>query len=217
MKALENRDIHPQCLLVVGYEQADAQILFGSHTHFGLVADPDFNHIHRETDAFAAAIINHNRLGFLHSTQTRYLVRLSRSMPLISYVDGSLYFDARNCAYVPDGILYQSRRDMLVDVCVFGRGGYWLLPGKITFADLLMGSTAAALRESLDEREERLLRQLVAGSGNTEIARSEDMSLGVVKTRLLGIYQKLGVETRTQAAIIGFYLGYDGDHHPLGW
>ncbi|MFC4235843.1 LuxR C-terminal-related transcriptional regulator [Thalassospira xianhensis] len=212
MKALEDRDVYGQGLLVVGYEQADAQDLFGSYAHFDLVADPDFNHINRETDAFAAAIINHKRLGLLHNTQIRYLVRLSRSMPLISFVEDGLYFDARNCAYVPDGLLYRCRRDLLADVCGFGRGGYWILPGKIRCADLLLGNNRAALRESLDGREQRLLRQLVAGYGNTEIARSENISIGIVKTRLLEIYQKLGVETRTQAAIIGFYLGYDGNN-----
>lgn len=209
MKALENRDVQEECLLVLGYEQADAQDLFGSYAHFALVADPCFNHINRETDAFAAAIINHKRLGFLHNTQTRYLVRLSRSMPLISFVEDSFYFDARKCAYVPDGVLYRYRRDLLADVCKFGREGYWVLPGKISCSDLLLGNNWSALRESLDGQEQRLLCQIVAGYGNAEIARSENISIGMVKARLLEIYQKLGVETRTQAAIIGFYLGHD--------
>lgn len=60
---------------------------------------------------------------------------------------------------------------------------------------------------SLDPREERLLAMVAAGMSNQEIARRLYVSVKTVKNMLTGLYRKLGVDNRTQAAALGVELG----------
>ncbi|KQB84703.1 response regulator [Corynebacterium oculi] len=53
--------------------------------------------------------------------------------------------------------------------------------------------------EALSARETEILRALATGATNQQLARSLFISLGTVKTHLLHIYQKLGVDNRTAA------------------
>ena len=57
------------------------------------------------------------------------------------------------------------------------------------------------LRKDLSSRELEVLRLIVAGRSNKEIAR--DLAIGEesVKSYLKAVFQKLGVADRTQAAI----------------
>lgn len=54
-------------------------------------------------------------------------------------------------------------------------------------------------QEALSARETEILRALATGATNQQLARSLFISLGTVKTHLLHIYQKLGVDNRTAA------------------
>ncbi|WP_026165982.1 response regulator [Corynebacterium mastitidis] len=54
-------------------------------------------------------------------------------------------------------------------------------------------------QESLSARETEILRALETGATNRQLADSLFISLGTVKTHLLHIYQKLGVDNRTAA------------------
>ena len=53
--------------------------------------------------------------------------------------------------------------------------------------------------ESLTGREEEVLRLVVEGLGNKAIARRLSIAVGTVKSHLKGVFDKLGVESRTQA------------------
>ncbi len=61
-------------------------------------------------------------------------------------------------------------------------------------------TAAADLIEPLSDRELEVLRCIVAGDANQEIAVTLVVSLNTVKTHLKNIYAKLGVNNRTQAA-----------------
>lgn len=54
-------------------------------------------------------------------------------------------------------------------------------------------------RQALSAREIEILRALESGAGNRDLARQLFISEATVKTHLVHIYQKLGVENRTAA------------------
>jgi LuxR family maltose regulon positive regulatory protein len=56
------------------------------------------------------------------------------------------------------------------------------------------------LIEPLTEREQDVLRLMAAGLSNPEVGRELYLSLNTIKTHVRGIYGKLGVNNRTQAA-----------------
>ena len=61
------------------------------------------------------------------------------------------------------------------------------------------GSTARALVEPLTERERDILRLLVTGASNQEIAKKLWVATGTVKWYVHQILGKLGVRNRTEA------------------
>ena len=52
----------------------------------------------------------------------------------------------------------------------------------------------------LSEREHQVLQQIAAGASNKEIARALNLSLHTVKRHVANIFNKLGVDSRIQAA-----------------
>lgn len=65
----------------------------------------------------------------------------------------------------------------------------------------------------LTERESELLALLPTGMSNPELAQQLYVSENTVKTQLRGLYAKLGVHNRTQAATVASG-GILGDHEP---
>lgn len=54
-------------------------------------------------------------------------------------------------------------------------------------------------QQALSAREIEILRALATGVSNKELASQLFISVATVKTHLIHIYQKLGVDTRTAA------------------
>lgn len=54
----------------------------------------------------------------------------------------------------------------------------------------------------LSDREHQVLRLIAAGDSNKEIARALNLSLHTVKRHVANIFNKLGVESRVQAAAL---------------
>jgi LuxR family transcriptional regulator, maltose regulon positive regulatory protein len=71
----------------------------------------------------------------------------------------------------------------------------------IARASDLSTSPAVSLIEPLTEREREVLRLLVEGASNREIAHRLVLSVNTVKKHVLNLYGKLGVQSRTQAII----------------
>lgn len=63
------------------------------------------------------------------------------------------------------------------------------------------------LIEPLSERERQVLRQLAAGKSNKEIGQALALAEGTVKNHLSNIFGKLGVQDRTQAALLAREMG----------
>jgi DNA-binding NarL/FixJ family response regulator len=61
--------------------------------------------------------------------------------------------------------------------------------------------------DSLSARELEVLQELAAGYSNKEIARHMSIGESTVKTHVTNILEKLGVQSRTQAALIAAQRG----------
>ena len=88
-----------------------------------------------------------------------------------------------------------------------GRVARRLDPG-IT-ADVQTRSGSAAI-EPLSDREHTVLRLLVAGASNKEIARELDLSVNTVKSHVRNVYTKLGVRNRGRLVALTHELGLLG-------
>jgi LuxR family maltose regulon positive regulatory protein len=62
------------------------------------------------------------------------------------------------------------------------------------------------LAEPLSIQEQRVLRLLVAGHSNPEIARELVVSVNTVKAQLQSIYRKLNVNNRVEASVMAQQL-----------
>jgi len=68
-------------------------------------------------------------------------------------------------------------------------------------ARLIQEMRAPSNHARLTDREHEVLRQLAIGLTNKEIARTLDVALTTVKSHVRSILDKLGVDSRTQAAL----------------
>lgn len=66
---------------------------------------------------------------------------------------------------------------------------------------------ASVMEHGLSDRELEVLRQLVRGKSNKEIARSLEITEGTVKNHMTNILGKLEVQDRTQAALKAQRMG----------
>lgn len=79
-------------------------------------------------------------------------------------------------------------------------GGNFFLPQQLA-ADLLQGPPAAPSNSQFTERELDVLRLLVQGRSNPEIAQTLYISPTTVRSHVTSILTKLNVANRTQAAL----------------
>jgi NarL family two-component system response regulator LiaR len=64
-----------------------------------------------------------------------------------------------------------------------------------------------ALREPLTERETEVLKLIARGKANKQIARELFVAISTIKTHVNNLYRKLGVSSRTQAALYAARIG----------
>jgi DNA-binding NarL/FixJ family response regulator len=74
-------------------------------------------------------------------------------------------------------------------------------------ADQLLAKFQDMRRFGLTLREGQVLKLLVAGDNNSEIAEKLCLSEQTIKKELVSLFEKLDVKNRTQAAVKGFQLG----------
>jgi DNA-binding NarL/FixJ family response regulator len=72
---------------------------------------------------------------------------------------------------------------------------------QLTDSGGVRGSAASAGQEELSEREVEVLRLVARGWSNKQIARDLTIAENTVKTHMSTILGKLGVQSRTQAAL----------------
>jgi DNA-binding NarL/FixJ family response regulator len=62
--------------------------------------------------------------------------------------------------------------------------------------------------DELTKKEKKVLRLLMCGLQNVEIAKQLEISVHTVKAHIERIYYKLKVKNRVQASVLGFLNGY---------
>lgn len=77
--------------------------------------------------------------------------------------------------------------------------------------DNYMGAGMGSMRDGLSKRQQAVLRWLLKGGSNKEIALALGTSPRTVQKHLQRIYQHLGVQTRTEA-IVQMYRGSRRTH-----
>lgn len=93
-------------------------------------------------------------------------------------------------------------------VRVVGSVGSWISPSILAQLAQLRQSPATGLpRPELNDLEAAVLRLLIVGKGDLEIAAALDMSERTVRRHLRSIYDKLGAVSRVQAAVHSIQMG----------
>ena len=82
-----------------------------------------------------------------------------------------------------------------------------LVPSLLREFHRLVNNPTAPKVERLNDREMTLLRMLVDGKSNKEIANELDLAESTVKNNLSLLFQKLGARDRTQAAVYAIARG----------
>lgn len=97
-----------------------------------------------------------------------------------------------------------SREDLVEAIRVAARGESVLSP---RVASRVLGRMRAPAEEALSTREVEVLLEVADGLSNKEIGRTLHISEATVKTHLLHIFAKLGVEDRTAAVTVALERG----------
>ncbi|HVS35680.1 MAG TPA: response regulator transcription factor [Gemmataceae bacterium] len=138
-------------------------------------------------------------IDVIRAIRERYL--LARVIVLTTYDgDEEIYqsFHAGAKAYLLKDVTLEELADCIEKV----HGGQTCVPPPV--AAKLAERTASP---ELTEREVDVLRRIVAGRSNKEIAADLDITEGTVKTHVNHILDKLGVHDRTQAATTAIKRG----------
>jgi DNA-binding NarL/FixJ family response regulator len=96
------------------------------------------------------------------------------------------------------------REDLFNAVRLAARGESVLSPGV---ASRVLGRMRAPAEESLSVREIEVLGAVARGFSNREVARELHVSEATVKTHLLHVFAKLGVDDRTAAVTVALERG----------
>jgi len=102
-------------------------------------------------------------------------------------------------------LLKDTRRDDLVDAIRSAARGETVLAAPV--AARLMGRMRAGAAESLTPRELQVLAAVGRGLSNADVGRELFIGEATVKTHLLRVFQKLGVDDRTRAVTVAMERG----------
>jgi DNA-binding NarL/FixJ family response regulator len=113
-----------------------------------------------------------------------------------------------------EGILLKEMPTRLILQCIrkVHEGGRWLETESMARVfDQLQGQEASQgdLLERLSPREQDVVRHVLAGLNNKDIAAALSLSIGTVKIHLHNIYEKLGLRSRLQLATYAREKGFD--------
>ncbi|RCK44121.1 hypothetical protein TH25_20550 [Thalassospira profundimaris] len=193
-------------ILAIGFHATDIELLIGNNVGWRAVPDPDFRLAWRGDAKFCAALIAQGHNDLLSHSQMRYLAHVARHIPLITFIPDGNFIFGRRLDRVSSALMFSSTAPLLTEICALAGEDCWILPGKMDSVFLLLGDSAEGLAARLSDREWYLLHEIQEGKSNGEIARDIGCSEPEVKAWLVDVFGVLGVATRTQAAIVSFFI-----------
>lgn len=104
------------------------------------------------------------------------------------------------------------REDLFNAIRLAARGESVLSPGV---ASRVLGKMRAPAEEALSTREIEVLTAVARGLSNREVARELHVSEATIKTHLLHVFAKLGVDDRTAAVTVALERGIIRLDRPL--
>jgi DNA-binding NarL/FixJ family response regulator len=151
--------------------------------------------------------------GIQATQRLRVLHPVVRVLILTTYADDAWVMDAIR-AGAAGYLLKDTRRSELVAAVKGTAAGKSFLDPAVAgtlmrqmVAEPTARPVAAEQIEALTERELEVLRLLAQGCSNPEIAQHVHLAAGTVRNYVSTILQKLGVEDRTQAAVVALQRG----------
>jgi DNA-binding NarL/FixJ family response regulator len=161
---------------------------------------------HLKDDDLALAIID---LGMRGMTGVKDLARLRRQRPdvLIVVVSGSESRDdiLQALAAGAHGYIVKSQHtDQLIDRLLYILSGEIYVPPIL--AELPPPEVVQRVSKKLSGRQHQVLKGLVEGKSNKEIAKGLNVAEGTVKMHLAALYRVLGAANRAHAAALGKQL-----------
>lgn len=149
-------------------------------------------------------------LGLPDSDGLDSLIRLRKAAPLTTVIVLSAdpcsetiiaAIDAGAAGFVPKTAQGSTLLDALREVL---NGGIYVPNNAL---DARLDAPATASLEDLSPRQIEVLRLLIEGKSNKLISRELSLSESTVKTHLLAVFRRLGVNSRTQAVLAAARLG----------
>jgi DNA-binding NarL/FixJ family response regulator len=133
-----------------------------------------------------------------------------RVLVLTTYADDAWVLDAVR-AGASGYLLKDTRRDVLIEAIKGTAAGKTFLDpsvaGKVIRQLVSPSEPQQPQAEPLTERELSVLELICQGYSNSEIAQRLHLAAGTVRNYVSSILQKLGVEDRTQAAVMAYQRG----------
>jgi DNA-binding NarL/FixJ family response regulator len=162
---------------------------------------------HLKDDDLALAIIDLRMPGMTGGVKD--LARLRRQRPdvLLVVVSGSEERDdiLQSLTAGAHGYIVKSQQtDQLIDRLLYILSGEIYVPPIL--AELPAEVAVQRVNKSLSSRQHQVLKGLVEGKSNKEIAKGLNVAEGTVKMHLAALYRVLGATNRAHAAALGKQL-----------
>jgi DNA-binding NarL/FixJ family response regulator len=146
-----------------------------------------------------------------------YLARRKRPIPVVvigarddkARIIAAIHAGARGCLFADDACacIARAAAEALRGGYPMSRGMAYLLLEHIRQTDRHTSSTAPGAGQLLTERERVVLQQMATGQTYGDVGRAFGMSVNTVRTHVRSIYDKLNVNSRTEAVVLGTKLG----------
>lgn len=156
------------------------------------------------------------RLPGIDGVQT--IAALKQRLPAVqvlvftSFAEESQVRDAVNAGALGYLLKDALREDLLRAVRAVAEGQAWLHPqAQRQMLDWLRRPPSPV--DQLTTREREVLQLLARGCSNKQIARQLDLSEGTIKGYVSQVLGKLGVDDRTQAALLAHKMGFAASGH----